>query len=61
MNIKEFLEIMGKSIPGIEADMGRQLTPEETRQIIRGAITKWNLTNPDEWLVVPAELTDDKV
>jgi len=61
MNIKEFLEIMGKSIPGIEAEMGRQLTPDETRQIIRGAITKWNLTNPDEWLVVPAEFTYDKV
>lgn len=59
MNIKEFLEIMGASIPNIEKELGRELTKEETRQILKGAITKWNLQNPDNWLTIPAEFLSD--
>jgi hypothetical protein len=42
-------------MPGIEENMGRELTVTEKRFIIKGAIDKWNTENPDNWLVIPAE------
>jgi len=55
MNIKEFMNIVMASMPNIETQMGRELTLEEKRNIIKGAIDKWNNENPDNWLVIPAE------
>jgi hypothetical protein len=55
MNIKEFMNIVMSSMPNIEKNMGRELTVDEKRTIIKGAIDKWNAENPDNWLVIPAE------
>jgi hypothetical protein len=55
MNIKEFMNIVMASMPNIEKQMGRELTLDEKRSIIKGAIDKWNNENPDNWLVIPAE------
>lgn len=55
MNIKEFMNIVMASMPNIENNMGRELSVEEKRFIIKGAIDKWNGQNPNEWLVIPAE------
>jgi len=55
MNIKEFMNIVMVSMPGIEENMGRELTVTEKRFIIKGAIDKWNAENPNNWLVIPAE------
>ena len=43
------------SMPNIEKQMGRELTVDEKRTIIKGAIDKWNDQNPNNWLVIPAE------
>jgi len=55
MNIKEFMNIVMESMPNIEKNMGRELSLEEKRNIIKGAIDKWNGENPNNWLVIPAE------
>ena len=55
MNIKEFMNIVMASMPSIEKNMGRELTIDEKRSIIKGAIDKWNGENPNNWLVIPAE------
>lgn len=55
MNIKEFMNIVMASMPNIEKNMGRELSVEEKRLIIKGALDKWNTENPDNWLVIPAE------
>jgi hypothetical protein len=55
MNIKEFMNIVMASMPSIEKQMGRELSVEEKRLIIKGSINKWNTENPDNWLVIPAE------
>ena len=55
MNIKEFMNIVMASMPNIEKEVGRELSVDEKRSIIKGAIDKWNGENPDNWLVIPAE------
>lgn len=55
MNIKEFMNIVMESMPNIEKNMGRELSVEEKRLIIKGSINKWNNENPNNWLVIPAE------
>lgn len=55
MNIKEFLDIVNESVPSIELSLGRSLTHEEKSNMVKGAIAKWNLSNPDNWLVIPEE------
>ena len=49
------MNIVMSSMPNIEKQMGRELTIDEKRSIIKGAIDKWNGENPDNWLVIPAE------
>ena len=55
MNIKEFMNIVMASMPNIEKQVGRELSVEEKRLIIKGSINKWNAENPNNWLVIPAE------
>jgi hypothetical protein len=55
MNIREFMNIVMESMPNIEKNMGRELSLEEKRNIIKGAIDKWNGENTNNWLVIPAE------
>ena len=55
MNIRDFMNIVMESMPNIEKNMGRELSLEEKRTIIKGAIDKWNGENPNNWLVIPAE------
>ena len=55
MNIRDFMNIVMESMPNIEKNMGRELSLEEKRTIIKGAIDKWNDQNPNNWLVIPAE------
>ena len=55
MNIRDFMNIVMESMPNIEKNMGRELSLEEKRTIIKGAIDKWNDENPNNWLVIPAE------
>lgn len=58
MNIVEFLQIMSQSIPQMETELGRQMTAEEKVQVVKGALVKWNLTHPDNWLTLPADFND---
>ena len=55
MNIKEFMNIVMESMPNIEKQMGREMSVDEKRSIIKGALDKWNNENPYNWLVIPAE------
>jgi len=55
MNIRDFMNIVMESMPNIEKNMGRELSLDEKRSIIKGAIDKWNGENPNNWLVIPAE------
>ena len=55
MNFYELLKITDKSIEKIEQDIGRPLNNPEKLALIKGAITKWNMSNPDNWIVIPAE------
>jgi len=55
MNIKEFLDIMVQSLPKIEEDLGRPLYADEKIDILKGALAKWNESNPDNYLTLPAE------
>jgi len=57
MNFYELLKITDKSIEKIEQDLGRPLNNPEKLALIKGAITKWNEANPDNWIVIPAEFT----
>ena len=59
MNFYELLEITDKSIEKIEQDISRPLSSQEKVALIKGAITKWNEANPDNWLVIPAEFLSD--
>ena len=58
MNIVEFLEIMSQSIPQMEAELGRPMSAQEKVQVVKGALAKWNLANPDNWLTLPADFND---
>ena len=55
MNIQDLLTIIEVSVPDLEESLGRGLTLDEKKEMVRGAISKWNLTHPDNWLVIPAE------
>lgn len=55
MNIQDLLTIVEVSVPDLEESLGRELTIDEKKEMVRGAIAKWNLTHPDNWLVIPAE------
>jgi hypothetical protein len=55
LNIQDLLTIIEVSVPDIEEQLGREMTSEEKKEMVRGAISKWNLTHPDNWLVIPAE------
>lgn len=55
MNFYELLKIVDQSIPGMEEQLGRPLTDVEKVDLVRGAITKWNEANPNNWIIIPAE------
>lgn len=55
MNIQDLLTIIEVSVPDLEEGLGRELTHAEKKDMVRGAIAKWNLSHPDNWLVIPAE------
>ena len=55
INIKDFMNIIMESIPKLEEAAGKEFSLEEKREVITGALAKWNAENPDNWLVIPAE------
>jgi len=55
MNIVEFLEIMDRSIPQMEEQLGRAMTNQEKVDLVKGCLAKWNEANPDNWLTIPAD------
>ena len=59
MNIQDLLTIIEVSVPDLEEQLGREMTTAEKKEMVRGAINKWNLAHPDNWLVIPAEYSGD--
>ncbi len=59
MDISYILETIKAGIASIEKGIGRELTVPEKREILVGAVARWNLLNPDEIIVVPAMYLED--
>lgn len=54
MDVAYMLEIVKAGIASIEKNLVRELTVPEKREILVGAVTRWNEANPEELIVIPA-------
>lgn len=59
MDVSFLLETVKAGIASIEKGIERELTVPEKREILIGAVSKWNLANPDELIVIPAMYLED--
>ena len=59
MDVAYMLEIVKAGIASIENNLVRELTVPEKREILVGAVNKWNLANPEELIVIPAMYLED--
>ena len=59
MDVAYMLEIVKAGIASIEKNLVRELTVPEKREILVGAVTKWNEANPDELIIIPAIYLED--
>jgi hypothetical protein len=59
MDVAYMLEIVKAGIASIENNLVRELTVPEKREILVGAVNKWNLANPKELIVIPAIYLED--
>jgi ABC-type phosphate transport system substrate-binding protein len=59
MDVAYMLEIVKAGIASIENNLVRELTVPEKREILVGAVTKWNEANPKELIVIPAIYLED--
>lgn len=53
------LDIVKAGIASIESNLVRELTTPEKREILIGAVSKWNNANPEELIVIPAIYLED--
>ena len=59
MDVAYLLEIVKAGIASIEKNLVRELTVPEKREILVGAVTRWNEANPEELIVIPAIYLED--
>lgn len=59
MDVAYMLEIVKAGIASIEKNLVRELTVLEKREILVGAVTRWNEANPEELIVIPAIYLED--
>jgi len=59
MDVAYMLEIVKAGIASIEKNLVRELTVPEKREILVGAVSKWNQANPEELIVIPAIYLED--
>lgn len=59
MDVAYMLEIVKAGIASIENNLVRELTVPEKREILVGAVTRWNEANPEELIVIPAIYLED--
>lgn len=59
MDVAYMLEIVKAGIASIEKNLVRELTVPEKREILVGAVTRWNEANPEELIVIPAIYLED--
>lgn len=59
MDVAYMLDIVKAGIASIEKNLVRELTVPEKREILVGAVTKWNEANPDELIIIPAIYLED--
>ena len=59
MDVAYMLDIVKAGIASIESNLVRGLTVPEKREILVGAVTKWNEANPEELIVIPAIYLED--
>jgi hypothetical protein len=59
MDVAYMLEIVKAGISSIENNLVRELTVPEKREILVGAVSKWNEANPEELIVIPAIYLED--
>jgi len=59
MDVAYMLEIVKAGIASIEKNLVRELTVLEKREILAGAVNKWNEANPEELIVIPAIYLED--
>lgn len=60
MDVAYMLEIVKAGIASIEKGIERELTLPEKREILVGAVSKWNNANPEELIVIPAIYLEDQ-
>lgn len=60
MDVAYMLEIVKAGIASIEKNLVRELTVPEKREILVGAVSKWNNANPEELIVIPAIYLEDQ-
>jgi hypothetical protein len=59
MDVAYMLDIVKAGIASIEKNLVRELTTPEKREILIGAVSKWNNANPEELIVIPAIYLED--
>lgn len=59
MDVAYMLEIVKAGIASIENNLVRELTVPEKREILVGAVNRWNEANPEELIVIPAIYLED--
>jgi hypothetical protein len=59
MDVAYMLDIVKAGIASIEKNLVRELTVPEKREILVGAVSKWNNANPEELIVIPAIYLED--
>lgn len=59
MDVAYMLEIVKAGIASIEKNLVRELTVPEKREILVGAVNRWNEANPEELIVIPAIYLED--